>query len=299
MKRILSVVVIMLLFAGAVAPAVFAETDAEKLERLKAEIEELSDRMDSVEKKSAMDKLNFSGDYRFEATNIEGYFPAHYDGMVLQNMMIGAMFYYGATAMFPASTTDISNFIAGNYADWLYFSNSLSFQDLKSMMAMFPPAMQDALMGMLLPAAYTDGYQYDNEIFYTNKLRLAFSATVSENVSFSGRLSMYKAWGDSTGVQVFNGQPNSMNIDETSTSVPTGDYLRVERAYFVWKNMFDLPMCISPSEEDLQLEDLLCIYEKAVFEVGHLWDLPLNISLTELPGVIILEKTQLSDFVMV
>ena len=34
-------------------------------------------------------------------------------------------------------------------------------------------------------------------------------AKVAKNVNFTGRLSMYKPWGDSTGVQVFNGQANS------------------------------------------------------------------------------------------
>ena len=39
------------------------------------------------------------------------------------------------------------------------------------------------------------------------------NATVSKNVEFVGRLSMYKVWGDSTGVQTFNGFPTSINID--------------------------------------------------------------------------------------
>jgi hypothetical protein len=61
-------------------------------------------------------------------------------------------------------------------------------------------------------------------------------AKVSKNVDFSGRLSMYKAWGDSTGVQVFNGQPTSINVDGTTASVPNSDIVRVERAYFTWKS---------------------------------------------------------------
>jgi hypothetical protein len=53
-------------------------------------------------------------------------------------------------------------------------------------------------------------------------------------MQFSARLSMYKVWGDSTGVQVFNGQPTSMNVDGTTAGVPNSDQVRVERAYFSW-----------------------------------------------------------------
>jgi hypothetical protein len=60
-------------------------------------------------------------------------------------------------------------------------------------------------------------------------------AKVSDSVDFSGRLSMYKVWGDSTGVQTFNGSSTSINIDGTTASVPNSDILRVERAYFTWR----------------------------------------------------------------
>ena len=62
-------------------------------------------------------------------------------------------------------------------------------------------------------------------------------AEVAENVKFTGRLSMYKAFGDSTGVQVFNGQSNSFDIDGNTVGVPNSDILRVERAYFDWTNI--------------------------------------------------------------
>ena len=66
-------------------------------------------------------------------------------------------------------------------------------------------------------------------------------AEVADNVDFQGRLAMYKPWGDSSGVQVFNGQSNSLNIDGTTTHVPNCDILRVDRAYFDWNNIGGLP----------------------------------------------------------
>ena len=94
----------------------------------------------------------------------------------------------------------------------------------------YPPEMQQALMSSLLPYAYQDGYDYSNDILYTNRLRLQMKAEVADDVGFAGRLAMYKPWGESTGVQVFNGQPNSINIDGTTATVPNSDILRVESA---------------------------------------------------------------------
>jgi hypothetical protein len=60
-------------------------------------------------------------------------------------------------------------------------------------------------------------------------LRLNLDSKINDDLSVSARLSMYRGWGDSTGVQVFDGQPTSMNIDGTTAGVPNGDMLRVER----------------------------------------------------------------------
>ncbi len=76
-------------------------------------------------------------------------------------------------------------------------------------------------MGMLHAGHRTSpGYDADNSLMYTSRLRLDMDAEVADNVKFTGRLSMYKTWGDSTGVQVFNGQSNSFNIDGNTTGVP-------------------------------------------------------------------------------
>jgi hypothetical protein len=80
---------------------------------------------------------------------------------------------------------------------------------------------------------------------YTSRLRLQMHADVGKDVSFDGRLSMYKVWGDSTGIQVFNGQPTSINVDGTTATVPNSDILRVERAYFNWKNIGGAPVYLS------------------------------------------------------
>jgi hypothetical protein len=205
--------------------------------KLRKDIEDLEGRLEKVEKKAAKDRINFTGDFRFEAHTIQSSIPNHYDGMVLQNGIVNTLFYYGATGELPANVSAVNQFVAQHYADYLYFTDHLTFAQLKQAMGMFPPAMQQGLMMMLLPGAYVKGYDVNNSLLYTSRLRLGIDAEVADNVKFTGRLSMYKTWGDSTGVQVFNGQANSFNIDGNTTSVPNSDVLRVDRAYFDWTNI--------------------------------------------------------------
>ncbi len=80
-------------------------------------------------------------------------------------------------------------------------------------------------------------YDVDNDISYTTRLRLGMKAKVADNVSFAGRLNMYKTWGDSTGVHFMDSL--SYTMDGTNSGDPTGDFLRVERAYFNWKHIAD------------------------------------------------------------
>ncbi len=208
----------------------------EEIDKLKEEINDLEKRVMKNERKTALDKINFSGDFRFELNSINSTYDDYFDGMQLQRMLVDTLFYFGATGMPPQSPDAVQGFIAENYANYLYYlDNVVTFDWLKDVMGSFPPEMQQALLGQLLPYTFTEGYDYDNDILYTNRLRLQMDAKVSDSVDFSGRLSMYKVWGDSTGVQIFNGSPTSINIDGTTASVPNSDILRVERAYFTWR----------------------------------------------------------------
>ncbi len=217
----------------------------EDVAKLKQSVKELEHRLMSVERDSALDRLHFTGDFRFEAHSIQADIPAHFDGMMLQKNLVDTLFYYGATGQFPMALGDVNNFVANNYGDYLYFTQNLTFDQLKQAMGMFSPEMQQQLFGMLMPSTHVDAYSADNDILYTNRLRLNMNADVADNVSFAGRLSMYKTFGDSAGVQVFNGQSNSIDIDGNTATVPNSDILRVERAYFTWKDIAGLPMYLS------------------------------------------------------
>ncbi len=220
-------------------------------------VEELEKRIQKLERDAALDRVRFSGDYRFEAHSIDASVPSHFDGLKLQNQVVNTLFYAQNTGQFPPGTAAVGDFIRSHYADYLYFTQNLTFDQLKQAIGQFPPQAQQQLYGLLLPGVQVPAYAADNSILYTNRLRLRMDADVAKNVSFSGRLGMYKVFGDSTGVQVLNGQPTSVNIDGTTAGVPNSDILRVERAYFSWNKIGGSPLYLSigrrPSTEGAPL----------------------------------------------
>ena len=218
----------------------------EQIDKLKDEIKDLEKRVMKNERKTALDRVDFSGDFRFEANSLDMSIEPFFDGMQLQSLLVDTLFYLNATGMPPGSPEDVANLIRDNYSDYLYYlDNVVTFDWLKQTIGSFPPDQVQGLLGALVPYTYRDGYDYSNSLLYTSRLRLQIDADVAKNVDFQGRLSMYKAWGDSAGVQVFNGQPTSINVDGTTASVPNSDILRVERAYFNWKNIGGAPIYLS------------------------------------------------------
>ncbi len=219
------------------------------------ELKSLDSRVDKAERKTTLDRLNWSGDYRFEAHTIRGTIPSHYDGMKLQNLMVKTMWLFAPQSqgglgmpfdpnmlgqMTPAQFAGfVGQQVQQNYSQYQYYSGNLSFTGLKQAVGAFSPQLQQALMQYLMqaPGVFTEGYTANTDALFTNRLRLRFDSKIADNVSFGARLSMYKVFGDSTGVQVFNGQPNTLAIDGTTTRVPSGDMLRVERAFFNWTDI--------------------------------------------------------------
>ena len=92
-----------------------------------------------------------------------------------------------------------------------------------------------AMMGMMknngiVPAAVE--HDATNDVAFTTKFRLEMKAKVNADLSFMGRLAAYKAWGDSTGVKFNNGSMSDVTFDGNTSSLPHGDTMRLERAFF-------------------------------------------------------------------
>jgi len=222
---------------------------------LQTSVRDLNDRVLETERKSLRDRLEWGGDYRFEAHTIVGNVPGHYDGMQLQNLTVKTLWLFAPTSQGGLGMTfDPSmlqqmtpNQFAGfvgqqlqqNYGQYQFFSNNLTFGGLKQSIGQFSPQMQQMLMSYLqqVTGVYKNAYSANTDTLLTNRLRLKFETKVADNISFGARLSMYKVFGDGTGVQVFNGQPNSLNIDGTTAGVPNSDQVRVERVFFNWNNI--------------------------------------------------------------
>lgn len=208
-----------------------------KQDKVVTDIKDLDKRVTRTERDTALQRIRWGGDYRFQAHSIRGDIPAHFDGMKLQNLLVRTMFAMNILGRPPMGVDEINQTVAANFSGYQYFTQNLTFDQLKQAMGSIPPQMQQQLFAMLMPSTLVPEYNADNKIMYTNRLRIRLDTQVADNVSVSARLSMYKVFGDSTGVQVFNGQPNTISLDGTTTGIPNSDILRVERAYFNWNKI--------------------------------------------------------------
>ncbi len=227
---------ISLLVANALAlsGSVYAgDTDAQQIADLKKQLEDITtemddinDRVDKTERHSALDRISITGNFRTKAHSL------HYQNVTWN----------------PAIKVDFGDFGAKAMSGAFGMPNDPA-SPLGKMMAADPnlaAAFQSGQLQGIMPYALAPKttQDIDNDIFYTTRLRLDLKAKVWDNVSFAGRLSMFKNWGDSTGVQVFDSW-RSFTMDGTSSGNPSGDFLRVERAYFNWKNIGGSPLYLS------------------------------------------------------
>jgi len=165
------------------------------------EIEEIDDRLNKAELHTATDKLSFGVELRTRGDSL----------------------HYSDIQMAPAALTNMF------FADYPVGFDGATLAQAQAAMANMAAA------GMIPP---TEKYDADNDIIFTNKFRLNMYAKVSDELSFTGRLAAYKVFGDSSGVKVNQGNLGDVTLDGNTSSLPHGDTIRLERAYFNYK--FDL-----------------------------------------------------------
>ena len=207
------------------APATLFAVTEEDIAALRKQIEELTEeleyqaaRIDKPERHAALDRIEWSGDLRVKADTL------HYQDVTFNPGINIDFDDFGARAM------------QGEFGDPMDPTSPLG-----QMMAANPELAQAFMNGQLsgvMPFAMQEKRTYDlnNDIIYTTRLRLGMKAKVADNVDFTGRLLMYKNWGDSTGVKVFDSW-GAFTMDGTNSGNTTGDWLRVERAFFDWKDI--------------------------------------------------------------
>ena len=244
MKKILSIVLLAAALVAAAGNAFAARTTEDRLKALEKKVQKLV-------VNDAKDKIQWSGDLRVDVNTITGEVPDYVDGMRMQALVFGTMFYtdpvFGAGAPITG-TADIDNWIAQNYANFQLFQGMTSFADVKNWvrtMSAMDPAAMGQMMQMFRADALRKGFETNNDLLYTTRLRLDMATKVADDVSFAGRLSMYKPWGASTQTGIFNGQPNTLNTDVNWPGVPGDATMKVDRAYFTWNHMFDQPVYLS------------------------------------------------------
>ncbi|NSM23056.1 DUF3373 domain-containing protein [Shewanella sp. ZOR0012] len=227
MRTLISILVANALFMSgqAFAAANDTQADTQKMAELKQQLtditeqlDELNSRVDKTERHTSLDRLEITGDFRTKAHSL------HYRDVVWNPAInvnfndFGAKAMSGVFGMPNDPNSPLGKMMQANPDLAAAFQNGM---------------LQGVMPYVLAPKSVQD---IDNDIFYTTRLRLNLKAKVWDNVSFAGRLSMYKNWGDSTGVQVFDSW-RSFTMDGTSSGNTSGDWLRVERAYFDWKNI--------------------------------------------------------------
>ncbi len=176
----------------------------EKLEKTSSwnqdDIDDLSKRVDKTEMHTVSDKVMFNIDFRTKAESI------HYNDMRrAPAQLVGAFFTPVSMGGFDGAT-----------------------------LGQIQGAMGSMIANNMLPAV--EKYDADNNVIYTNKFRLNMKANLNPHVNFNGRLAAYKVFGDSTGVKFNQGSLGDVTFDGNTSSLPHGDTIHLERAYFVYKN---------------------------------------------------------------
>lgn len=110
-----------------------------------------------------------------------------------------------------------------------------------------PLAMQDYIMtnfatGNPFPSSALDGFSFpppedqdiDNDTIFTSRIRIDMKARPADSLSFVGRLSANKVFGDSSGVKWYDGGPNAVTMDGNVHSTGSDSAIRVERAFFTY-----------------------------------------------------------------
>ncbi|MBU0664862.1 MAG: DUF3373 family protein [Proteobacteria bacterium] len=84
------------------------------------------------------------------------------------------------------------------------------------------------------PLPSPEDQNIDNNTIFDTRIRVDMKARPADSLSFVGRLSANKVFGDSTGVKWYNGGPNSIAMDGNVHSTGSDSAIRLERAFVTY-----------------------------------------------------------------
>ncbi len=180
-----------------------ANMEAKNAEK-ESEIEEMEERVSEAELHTSTDKLSLGIELRSRWDSI------HYQDMISAPDALMGMFFM--------------DYNAGNPN--LGGLNNATAAQIQGMMAGLAAS----------PLNVPEKNDVDNDSIFTNRFRINMKAKINPQLSFAGRLAAYKVWGDSSGVQNYQGGMNDVTLDGTTSSLPTDDSIHLERAYFNYKD---------------------------------------------------------------
>ncbi len=169
-----------------------------------AELEEMEERVSDAELHTSTDKLSLGVELRSRGDSI------HYQDMLTAPDALMGMFFTDYNAANPM----------------LGGLNGATANQIHQMMAGLAAS----------PLNVPEKNDVDNDAIFTNRFRINMKAKINPQLSFAGRLAAYKVWGDSSGVQNYQGGMNDVTLDGTTSSLPTDDSIHLERAYFNYKD---------------------------------------------------------------
>ena len=236
------------------AEAPKAGADAAAVAELKSEVQRLED-------KSLSKWLTVGGDYRFRFSSLSGETKTFTDVNATfqnaQNKLQGDFFANPTTA--PGSSSFFGAAAAGSMSTagaltaLSQFSQSMNgvqtFDQARAFMS--NPQNGGLVQGLGGFAVPVPAYKPKNASLMVNTVGLDLKAKATQDVSFTSRLLMSKAWGNQDEDAIVNGGSAPFFADRvgvfdgTLSHVPSNSYANFDQAYATWANIADRDMWFS------------------------------------------------------
>ncbi len=223
------------------ATAMAADQDLQqKIDALTKEVEALKQDVSQTKQKSLGRWLTIGGDYMFRFDYLKGDSPSFFPFLPSFSPSAGSNGLIGVGQFTPGATPSTGGGVNMN-------GSYINFNPQTGM----PTPVGGPLSNMWInPNGALPSASVVNHDLFTHRFGLNIDAKATENVTFSGRLLMYKAWGNQTDSVLQSGNTaysfdRAGLFDGTIGHLPGSSFLDVDRAYVNWNNIADQPIWFS------------------------------------------------------